>query len=69
MVVNVFIGIMKIVFKKEDCDIKKLNSILFFYLLFWGMINVFVSKDLEFFDKFDFCFGLFLCLRYEKYLK
>lgn len=34
MVVNVFIGIMKIVFKKEDCDIKKLNSILFFYLLF-----------------------------------
>lgn len=69
MVVNAPTGTTKIVSKKEDRDIKKLNNIPFFYPLLRGTINAPASKDLEFFDKFDPRPGLSLCLRYEKHLK
>lgn len=69
MVVNAPTGTTKIVSKKEDRDIKKLNSIPFFYPLLRGTINASASKDLEFFDKFDPRPGLSLCSRYEKHLK
>ena len=69
MAVNAPTGTTKIVSKKEDRDIKKLNSIPFFYPLLRGTINASASKDLEFFDKFDPRPGLSLCSRYEKHLK
>ena len=69
MVVNAPTGTTKIVSKKEDRDIKKLNKIPFFYPLLRGTINAPASKDLEFFDKFDPRPGLSLCSRYEKHLK
>jgi len=69
MVVNASTGTTKIVSKREDRDIKKLNNIPFFYPLLRGTINAPASKDLEFFDKFDPRPGLSLCLRYEKHLK
>jgi len=69
MVVNAPTGTTKIVSKKEDRDIKKLNNIPFFYPLLRGTINAPASKDFEFFDKFDPRPGLSLCSRYEKHLK
>ena len=69
MVVNAPTGTTKIVSKKEDRDMRKLNNIPFFYPLLRGTINASASKDLEFFDKFDPRPGLSLCSRYEKHLK
>lgn len=69
MVVNVLIGKIKFVFKNEDYDIRKLNELFYFLLLLRSIVNVFVSRDLDFLDKFDLCFCLLLCLCYEKYLK
>lgn len=69
MVVNAPTGSTKLVSKKEDRDLKKLNKLPFFYPLLRGTINAPAAKDLEFFDKFDPRPGLSLCSRYEKHLK
>lgn len=69
MVVNAPTGSTKVVSKKEDRDIKKLNKIPFFYPLLRGTINAPAAKELEFFDKFDPRPCLSLCSRYEKHLK
>lgn len=65
MVVNVLIGILKSVIKGEDEDIKNIIRLFFYYLFFCGIVNVFVVRELEFLDRFDFCFCFLLCIWYE----
>ncbi|KAJ7379125.1 hypothetical protein OS493_017623 [Desmophyllum pertusum] len=69
MVVNAPTGSTKLVSKKEDRDLKKLNKLPFFYPLLRGTINAPAAKDLEFFDKFEPSSGLVFVFTVRKTLE